>query len=178
MPQQRYEVRGLKFISYTNDMAVSHRCTFAISLRLPSGSYWVAHYLFLDDAGYSGNVRLTDPRRVVAKGTGANPGYLTSDAVWPKEVIEFPTKDEPRTTAKLRYSRRKGTKAVVVQIDVWAKRIQTVQFGLVEVHAPSANSIIELHGKVSLSEQTRDYRSQILDHGPWGSLSDPDYRPT
>jgi hypothetical protein len=71
MPQQRYEVRGLKFISYTNDMAVSHRCTFAISLRLPSASYWVAHYLFLDDAGYSGNVRLTDPRRVDAFAEGS-----------------------------------------------------------------------------------------------------------
>src|SRR5262245_23312345 len=100
MSQQRYEVRGLKFISQTNSMAVSHRFTFAISLRLPSSSYWVAHYLFLDDAGYSGNVSLKDPRKVVAKGTGANPGYLSSDAVWPKEVIEFPIKDEPRSEAK------------------------------------------------------------------------------
>ena len=61
MPQQ-YEVRGLKFLSTSNNMAMSHRCTFAISLRLASGSYWVSHYLFMDDAGYSAHVQLRAPK--------------------------------------------------------------------------------------------------------------------
>jgi hypothetical protein len=177
LPQTKYEVRGLKFTSMSNKMAMSRRCTFAVSLRLASGSYWVSHYLFLDDTGYTGNVRLSDPKSVIAKGSGAPPGHLNSDAVWPKEVLEAANRDAPRSKAKLRYIRKKGAKAVVVQIDVWAKKFHTVQFNLLEETAASENEIIEMNGKVSLAEQS-DYRPQILQRGPWGSPKDAEYRPS
>ena len=176
MPGQKYEVRGLKFTSSSNNMAMSHRCTFAISLPLASGSYWVSHYLFLDDSGYSGHVQLSDPKSVVAKGSGAAPGYLSSDAVWPKEVLEPQNWATPRSKAKLRYIRKKGATAVVVQIDVWAKKKQAVQFNMLEETAASADETIELDGKVSLAEQS-DYSLQILQRGPWGSPRDPAYSP-
>ena len=177
MAQTKYEVRGLKFTTISNNMAMSHRCTFAISLPLASGSYWVAHYLFLDDTGYTGNVQLSDPKSVVAKGSGAPPGHLNSDAVWPKEVLEPPNSDVPRSKAKLRYIRKKGTKAAVVQIDVWAKKFHTVQFSLLEETAASADGMIAMDGKVSLAEQS-DYSPQILQRGPWGSPKDSEYRPS
>jgi hypothetical protein len=176
MPQQKYEVRGLKFISTSNSMAMSHRCTFAVSLRLASGSYWVSHYLFMDNAGYSDNVKLSDPKTVVAKGSGASPGHLSSDAVWPKEVLGPASWDVARSRAKLRYIRKKAAKAVTVQIDVWAKKYHTVQFHLLEETAASADETMEMDGKVSLSEQS-DYTLQILQRGPWGSPRDPAYSP-
>lgn len=176
MPQQ-YEVRGLKFTSYSNKMALSHRCTFALSLPLASGSYWVSHYLFLDDVGYSGHVKWTDPQTVVAKGAGAPPGQLNSDAVWPKDVLEPPIKDILRSKAKLRYIRKKEKKAIVVQIDVWAKKFHTVQFNMVEDTVASADETIEMDGKVSLAEQ-RGYKPQVLQQGPWGSPKDSEYTPS
>jgi hypothetical protein len=176
MPQQKYEVRGLKFISSSNNMAMSHRCTFAVSLHLPSGSYWVSHYLFLDDSGYSDHVQLSDPASVVAKGSSALPGYLYSDALWPKEVLEPANWDVPRSKAKLRYIRAKGATGVVVHIDVWAKRKQTVQFNMLQETAAPADETIELDGKVSISEQS-DYTLQILQRGPWGSPRNPAYSP-
>jgi hypothetical protein len=175
MPQ-KYEVRGLKFISTSNNMAMSHRCTFAISLPLASGSYWVSHYLFLDDSGYSDHVQLSDPRSVVAKGSGAHPEVLYSDAVWPKDVLEPPLKDIMRSKAKLKYIRKKGAKAVVVQIDVWAKTRQTVRLNMLEETAASADDTIEMDGKVSLREQS-NYDLQVLQRGPWGSPRDTDYSP-
>jgi hypothetical protein len=176
MTQQKYEVRGLKFTTLSNKMAIAHRCTFALSLRLASGSYWVSHYLFLDDTGYSGNVRLTDPKTVLAKGSGAPPGHLTSDALYPKEVLEPPFRDE-RSKATLRYIRKKGAKAIVVQIDIWAKKFQTVQFNMLEKTAASEDGSIELNGKISLAQQS-GYVPQILHRGPWGSPTDDEYRPS
>ena len=176
MPQQKYEARGLKFTSSSNNMAMSHRCTFAISLPLSSGSYWVSHYLFLDNAGYSGHVQLSDPKSVVAKGSGAAPGHLSSDAVWPKEVLEPQNWTVPRSKAKLRYIRKKGAKSVIVQIDVWAKKFQTVQFHMLEEKAASEDETIEMDGNVSLSMQS-GYVQQVLQRGPWGSPSDLEYRP-
>src|SRR5215216_2238878 len=177
MPQQQYEVRGLKFTTFSNRMAISRRCTFAVSLRLESGSYWVSHFLFMDDTGYTGNVLLSDPQNVIAKGSGAAPGHLNSDAVWPKDVFEPQNADVPRSTAKLRYIRKKGSKAVVVQIDVFAKKLQTVQFNLLESTAAPEDGTIEMQGKVILAEQS-GYRPQILQRGPWGSPKDNEYRPS
>jgi hypothetical protein len=175
MSQQKYEVRGLKFISISNGAATEHRCTFAISLRLASGSYWVSHYLFMDDTGYSGHVLLSDPRSVVAKGSGALHGNLSSDALYPKEVLEPPNVDvAPRSKAKLRYIRKKGAKAVVIQIDVWAKAKQTVQFNMLQETAASADDTIEMDGKVSLAEQS-GWVDQVLQRGPWGAPRDTDY---
>jgi len=112
MPQT-YEVRGLKFISISNDMAVGHLCTFSISLRLASGSYWVAYYLFLDDSGYSDHVHPGDDKRsVVARGMYVAPSSLNSDATWPKEVLE----PHLRSKAKLSYIRKKGDKKVLVKM--------------------------------------------------------------
>jgi len=177
MSNQMYEVRGLKFISISNGAATEHRCTFAISLPLASGSYWVSHYLFLDDAGYSGHVMLTDPRSVVAKGSGALQGHLSSDALYPKEVLAPPNVGlAARSKAKLRYIRKKGAKAVVVQIDVWAKTRQTVRLNMLEETAASADDTIEMDGKVSLREQS-NYDLQVLQRGPWGSPRDTDYSP-
>jgi hypothetical protein len=176
MSKQKYEARGLKFTSSSNNMAMSHRCTFAISLPLPSGSYWVSHYLFLDNSGYSGHVQLSDPKSVVAKGSGAPPGHLSSDALWPKEVFEPLTWDVARSKAKLRYIRKKGAKAVVVQMDVWAKKFQAVQFHMLEETAASQDETIEMDGKVSLSMQS-GYVQQVLQRGPWGAPSDSEYRP-
>ena len=178
MTQQTYEVRGLKFIKTSNELAISHRCTFAISLRLASGSYWVSHYQFMDDTGYSNNVLLSDPTSIIAKGSGALPGRLNSDAVWPQEVLEPPNADiVPRSDAKLRYARKKGARAVAVQIDVWAKRKQTVQFNMLEEIAPSADGTFELGGKVSISPQA-GWNMQILQRGPWGTPRDPWYSPS
>jgi hypothetical protein len=175
MSQQMYEVRGLKFISISNGAATEHRCTFAISLPLASGSYWVSHYLFLDDAGYSGHVMLTDPRSVVAKGSGALQGHLSSDALYPKEVLAPPNVGlAPRSKAKLKYIRKKGTKLVAIQIDVWAKTKQTVQFNMLEETAASADDTIEMDGKISLAEQ-RGWVDQVLLRQPWGAPSDIDY---
>jgi hypothetical protein len=176
MPQQKYEVRGLKFISTSNNMAMSHRCTFAVALRLPSGSYWVSHYLFMDDSGYSTHVQLSDPKTVVAKGAGALPGHLHSDAVWPKEVLEPPNPDIARSKAKLKYIRKKGAKGITVQIDVSARKKQALHFYMLEETPASADETIELDGKVSLAEQS-DYSLQILQRGPWGSPRNPAYSP-
>jgi hypothetical protein len=81
-----------------------------------------------------------------------------------------------RSKAKLRYIRKNGAKAVVIQIDVWAKTKQTVQFHLLENTAASADDTIEMDGKVSLILQS-DWTPQILKRSPWGSPKDSDYNP-
>lgn len=176
MPQI-YEVRGIKFFTDTNDMEMSHRCTFAISLRLPSGSYWVSNYLFLDDTGYTQHVHPSGKRNVVARGLGVAPSLLSSDAIWPKEVIEPQDREVPRSKAKLNYIRKKGDKKVLVKIDVWAKRFQTVTFNMLEEKAALEDETIEINGKVSLPEQGDDYRHQHLQRGPWFP-DGPAYSPT
>ena len=143
-----YEVRGLKFLSTSNNMAMSHSCTFVISLRLPSGSYWVTHCLFMDDTSYSDHMRAYDKQIVVARGAGVAPSHLVSDAGWPKEILETASKDSIRSKAKLKYIRKRGEWKVLVKIDVWAKKFQRLQFNLLEEKAAFGDEIIEMDGKV------------------------------
>ena len=81
-----------------------------------------------------------------------------------------------RSKAKLKYIHKKGSKTVVVQIDVWAKTRQAVRFNMLEETAASADETIQMDGKVSLREQS-GYDLQVLQRGPWGSPRDPDYSP-
>jgi hypothetical protein len=151
-------------------MATSHRCTFAISLRLPTGSFWVALYRFLDDSEYSGATKLSDKVTVVARGEGVAHSHIFSDAVWPKDLLEPQSKEVGRSKAKLTYIRKKGDRKVLINIDVWAKRSQTIRLILLEKKAADSDETIEMNGKVSLGEQ-RNYEPQTLRRTPWG---DPD----
>jgi hypothetical protein len=178
MPQ-KYEVRGLKFLSTSNNMAMSHACTFVISLRLPSGSYWVTHCLFMDDSAYSDHMRAGDKESVVAKGAGVVPSHLFSDAIWPKEVLQPATKDALRSKAKLKYIRKRGEKKVLVKIDVWAKNFQTLQFNLLEENAASSDETIEMDGKVRAGFEGRwGEKEQSLERQPWGVAYDYRFAPS
>src|SRR4051794_19732448 len=168
MPQ-KYEVRGIKFISTSNNMAMSHSCTFVISLPLASGSYWVTHCLFMDNSAYSDHMRPNDKETVVATGAGVAPSHLFSEAIWPKEVLEPPTKDAIRSKAKLQYIRKRGEKKVLVKIDVWAKKFQTLQFNLLEENEASSDETIEMDGKVRPGFEGRyGEEDQSLERQPWG----------
>jgi hypothetical protein len=175
---QDYEVRGLKFLSTSNTMAIGHSCTFVISLRLPSGSYWVTHCLFMDDTQYSDHLRAGDKETVVARGAGVAASHLWSDATWPKEILETESYDVLRSKAKLRYIRKQKEKQVLVKIDVWAKKFQALQFNLREENAASADETIELDGKVRAGWEGRwGEEAQSLERSPWGTVRNDRFRP-
>src|SRR5689334_11839041 len=109
-PMQDYEIRGIKFLSTSNKMVIAHSCTFVISLRMPWGSYWVTHCLFMDDTAYSDHIRAGEKWSVVARGAGVAPSHFLSDAGFPKEILETASKDMIRSRAKLRYLRKAGEK--------------------------------------------------------------------
>jgi hypothetical protein len=177
MPQT-YQVRGIKFLSTSNDMAMGHSCTFVISLPV-SGSYWVTHALFMDDSSYSDHVRIRDKEIVVARGASVAPSSLTSDATWPREIFEPKDRDVPRSRAKLIYIRKKGEKRVSVKIDVWAKKFQSVQFYLLQERAASDDETIEMIGKVrAVWDGFRGEEDQSFETQPWGVPFDSRFAPT
>ena len=51
MKKDEYQIRGLRFTVKTTDIELIHLCTFSISLRLPTSSYWVAFYRFFSGSG-------------------------------------------------------------------------------------------------------------------------------
>jgi hypothetical protein len=168
MSATAYEVRGIKFFSEGDAMAIGHRCGFSIALRLSGGDYWVALYRFLDDSEYKRRSKDGDKETLIARNGGVPPSTLLSQEVWPKDVLAPQSQQIGRSRAKLKYIRTKGEKKVFIKMDVWAKTLQLVQFNMTEPAPATADEKIDMEGKVSPVFLGRDESTlQILGGSPW-----------
>jgi hypothetical protein len=133
----------------------------------------------MDDSAYSDHMRPGDKQSVVARGAGVAASHLFSDATWPKEILEPASRDVGRSKAKLKFNRKRGEKKVLVKVDVWAKKFQTLQFNLLEEKAASSDETIEMDGKVRAGfEGPWGDDEQSLQPQPWGVAYDSRFVPT
>ena len=137
MAMTTFEVRGLKFYSQSDQFAQDHMCTFSISVRVPSGKYWVAYYKW-QASGATGAIHSHLLRAgnltLIASGANVLPSLLTGDEVMPAEVLE----DD--SNAKLSYTRSKNSAGVHVYIAAAGSRKPVnVQFNMTEPKAAPAD---------------------------------------
>jgi hypothetical protein len=68
-----YEFVGHNFWARSTDLALQHGFAFSISLRLPSGSHWVAYYIWLEKGTPSQmkNINLLGKLSIIARGAHA-----------------------------------------------------------------------------------------------------------
>ena len=149
----RFEVRGLKFYSRSDPLAIDFMCTFSISLRVPSGKYWVAYYKW-QQSGATGatHTHLMQSGNMTLIATGANvtPSFLVVDEAMPKEVLE----DD--SNAKLSYSRVKDGAIVFINIAVGSRKPVNIHFNMHEPKPASAAETLAWEGKIGIWLQKPD----------------------
>jgi len=149
MSKDLYEIRGLKFLSRSSAVAMDHMCTFAISLRLPSGSYWVAYYKWQENTGAGDNLTAVGDVKVIATGARAVPSLVYFDGgMVPKDLLEY------ESTGTLEYIREKHNQFVWVKITATGQKHQVLRFRLVEPSAPTASEHLTWKGRIGLWRQT------------------------
>jgi hypothetical protein len=139
-----YELRGHSFSVRSSKMVKDHHFAFSISLRLPTGRFWVAYYHWLENLTPSRQANLATQGKVesIARGTGVSPTTLKSAAVFPKDVIVNEAK------ATLHYITKKGDRSVLVRLDIGGK--QTLQFRMLEQKPSAENEDLVFEGTIYL----------------------------
>jgi hypothetical protein len=166
MSKDTYEVRGLQFLVEKTDYAITHLFTFAISLRLPSGSYWVAYYSFMEGNSHRNFLAAVGESKVIARGTNVLPSLIQLEAgMSPKEVLDYDS------TGRLKYIIYPHDKFVTIELtSLGKKKQQTLDFRLVGP-ALSGSNVAErfvYNGKIGLWELKRggEERQQVLQRTP------------
>lgn len=166
----RFEVRGLKFYSRSDPLAIDYMCTFSISLRVPWGKYWVAYYKW-QLSGATGAIHThlmqSGDLTLIASGANVHPSLLTVDEVMPDQVLE------DNSNAKLSYMRSKNGAGVFINIAVGSRKLVNVHFNMAEPKPASADETLAWEGKIGIWLQQPD-RKQTLQSNP-NSAPPPPY---
>ena len=154
MAKDTYEVRGIKYVTSAGQLAMSHMCTFSISLRLPTRKYWVAYFKWQSGSSRAQHKHVSQSGKPTAIATGANvsPSHLMVEAgMFPKDVLDYDS------SGTLHYTRYKGSKVVPITIDVMgsSKRV-TLRFNMAESAPASLDEELVMQGKVGLWLQKND----------------------
>jgi hypothetical protein len=159
-----YELVGHNFWVKGSALAMQHGLTFSISLRLPSGSYWVAYYIWLENGTPSQLKTLEHGKlSIIARAAQAVPRYQTfPGGMFPKDILDY---DPSR--GSLRYGRMKGTKAVRLMLIAQGKRARTLHFDMLEEASAAEDVQIVMEGMVA-NYGRKEAEQQVLQHGgPW-----------
>lgn len=80
-----FEVRGLKLLTAASNMTVGHFCSFAISMRLPTRSYWVQYFAWVDAVAAPGTyLQKFGTISLVTRGLGLPPLFNLMISNFPK----------------------------------------------------------------------------------------------
>ena len=164
MKKDAYEVRGLKFAVRTTDIELVHLCTFSISLRLPTNSYWVAYFKWQSGSGdISAKMREFGQDKTVATGAGVLPSVIMAEAGGtPHDLIELGLHESHNAT--LHYRRTKEETLSFIKIEFDGRIHRTLKFHLAELSKPSADETTAMRGVVGL--WSVDGRQQSIKRHP------------
>jgi hypothetical protein len=161
-----YELVGHNFWMKGSALAMQHGFTFSISLRQPSGSYWVAYYLWLENGTPSQLKTLEHSKlSIIARGRQAAPNYVTfPGGMFPKDILDY---DPSR--ANLRYRQMKGAKVVKLMLMAHGKTARTLRFDMLEETPAAEDVAIVMEGMVAnYNKGTKKDPQQVLQPGgPW-----------
>jgi hypothetical protein len=159
-----YELVGHRFLSRGDSMSLLHHFTFSISLRLASGSKWIAYYHWVE-GGFSHQPKnLSNMKSVpVASGRGVQPVSYRRAEVWPKDVI----KGEPNTI--LRYIRYQGASAVLLRLNAHGV-FPPLDFRMTELTPSSTQEDFTYNGITAL------WGEQVLGSSVWGKAPLEEWR--
>ena len=163
----RFEVRGLKFYSRSDPLAIDFMCTFSISLRVPSGKYWVAYYKWQGSVSGAIHSHLVQSgtSTLIASGANVLPSFLTADEVMPGEVLE------DVSDAKLSYTRSKNSEKVSVHIAVrGSRKLVNIQFNMTEPKPAPAAETLAWEGRVTIWLQNHDRYQDPPKKGQQGQI--------
>jgi hypothetical protein len=149
MSMEIYEVRGLQFIAVTigNSLALKHYCTFAVSLRLPSGSYWVSYYHFKEGTSDEDFRNPSGVPSIIARGRNAIPSnFKFEGGMHPSDVLDY----ESRAT--LDYTHQSNTNLVTIKLESFGEKRRTLYFKLVQPASTPAADHFSYSGRVGLWE--------------------------